>query len=85
MGKKVWLTGKVYERSDVWRCPKAPINPDIELQALNQTGAHYWRQMDQTEKLREGGYYRCCYCGDVKKFPTRFSYDLCYVMNEGGR
>jgi len=73
VGRKTWLMGKAYLESDVWRCPKAPINPDIGLQVTNQTGAHYWIQMDQTEKLAGGHYFMCRYCNDITIFPIRFS------------
>ena len=71
MGKKVCLSYKDYLASDVWKCPMAPINPDIELQVANNTGAHYWWEL-RVGKLR--GRFCCAYCYDVKEFATNYSY-----------
>ena len=70
MGRKVWLNYDEYLKSDVWKCPKAPINPDIELQVANKTGAHHWIPLQG--KLSEGTLC-CIHCYDVRVFPLTWN------------
>ena len=60
MGKKIWLTGKAYLESDVWKCPDSP------------TGAHHWKELNHLEA--SSGLFYCKWCFDVKQFPTSWSY-----------
>ena len=59
---------KKYLESNSWRCPDAPIDPTVELQAINNTGAHHWIHLDGTPKIAESRHFQCKYCRDVKKF-----------------
>jgi len=72
MGRKARLTGDKYVESGSWKCPAAPINPNIPLHVKHNCGAHYWRELNQTKGLR--GYFYCIYCFDVRWFPTDWSY-----------
>ena len=65
MGKQDNLNS--YERSTAWRCPNAPINPEIPLQVMFSTGAHYWVEKWFGESV--GYAFVCKYCYDVRKFP----------------
>ena len=49
-----------YLNSGRWACQDSP------------TGAHHWVQITTTEQIQVGGYFRCKYCGDVKKFPISY-------------
>ncbi len=69
MGGKT-LNYNEYIASDVWKCKDSP------------SGAHYWVQMVETEKLAGEGYFCCKYCHDVRKFPLTF-HDT-YVKQKGG-
>ena len=73
MGRQATITDRKYEASDVWRCPDAPIQPHIELQVKNGTGAHYWVQDSLTEKMIGNDYFQCRYCGDVRKYPGKWN------------
>lgn len=57
------LTHEEYLASDVWRCLGAPINLDIPLQVINNTGAHHWIEI-------KSGLWYCKYCCDARKLPA---------------
>lgn len=61
MGRKAHLNDKDYFKSGIWKCPDSP------------TGAHHWVHMEQTEKLRNDGYFQCKYCEDVRCYPIYWS------------
>ena len=67
MGRENWLDGRTYVESGVWRCPKAPINPDIPLQVKAGCGAHHWVGRWFGEEV--GYAFYCVHCFDVRKFP----------------
>ena len=57
-----------YIRSGQWKCPNAPINPNIPLQVENGCGAHHWVERWFGSKV--GYAFLCKYCYDVRKFRT---------------
>ncbi|KKN53778.1 hypothetical protein LCGC14_0598710 [marine sediment metagenome] len=65
------LTYEGYLASDVWKCPKASINPDILLQVENNTGAHHWIEVQNIDEgIIHTGLYYCEYCYDTGKRPV---------------
>lgn len=55
---------RLYVESGSWKCPDAPINPDIPLQVKGNCGAHYW------VPFHGGGLedFYCKYCYTMRKF-----------------
>jgi len=74
------LTYEEYLASDVWKCPKAPVNKDIPLQVLNNTGAHHWKEILWTKDgWRHTGLWYCKYCSDARKYPKEFRHTQAIV------
>lgn len=59
-----------YLDSDIWKCVDAPVNPDIPLQALHNTGAHHWLEIQGNGKQFHTGLFYCKYCHDTKRMVT---------------
>ena len=51
-----------YIDSGVWKCPDAPIDPNVPLQVAEQCGAHYWIGMKG-----DSGQSYCKYCYMTRK------------------
>jgi len=58
-----------------WKCPAAPVNPNIPLQVKHNCGAHHWKELTQSEAL--SGKFYCIHCFDVRQFPTNWSQLSC--------
>lgn len=70
MGRKT-LTYQEYLDSDIWKCVDAPVNPDILLQLVNNTGAHYWVELQPNPNgTFHTGIFICRYCHSCRKFPA---------------
>lgn len=74
MGRKA-MTHEEYLTSDAWKCPDAPVNPNIPLQVENNTGAHHWIEI-------KSGLWYCKYCHDARRFPTDWA--TCYRITTIG-
>ena len=53
-----------YLDSSCWQCPDAPINPAVELQVINNTGAHHWLKF----AAGKNGEFYCRYCFIIRRF-----------------
>lgn len=60
---------KRYLNGDNWKCPDAPIDWDLPLQAENGIGAHHWRKFGNGNN-RE---FYCIHCFTIKEFEIDFS------------
>jgi len=57
-----------YLAGNSWRCPDAPINPEIPLQVQHNTGAHHWLPF-RAGKANE---FYCLYCFEIRKFKIHW-------------